>query len=75
MHRLVGTIMKETIILPNSDFPEFKDKDGNLYRPSDLDPDSIIEAIDNELSEHGLEILSGDYGSSNYFFCIVKRGE
>lgn len=65
--------MKETIILENSRFPEFKDKDGNIYRVSDLDIDSVVSAIDIELKEHGLEILSGDYGCNSYFFCVVKR--
>ncbi len=69
--------MRETEITSDLDAaPEvFKDKDDNIYTPADMDTKSILEAIDCELYAHGLELLSGDYGSNNYFFCIVKKKE
>jgi hypothetical protein len=69
--------MRETEVTSNTDdvAGEFKDKDGNLYTHSDMYDEAIFEAIDCELNAHGLELLVGDYGSSDYFFCIVKRKE
>jgi len=67
--------MKETKVDCDELFPGFKDKDGNIYTHASMNDESIFEAIDCELNAHGLELLIGDYGSSDYFFCIVKRKE
>lgn len=67
--------MKNTTVSCYQDVPIMEDKEGNVYTHADLNDESIFEAIDNELKVHGLELLLGDYGSSDYFFCIVKRKE
>jgi hypothetical protein len=55
--------------------PIFQDKMGNEYTYGGSQFESLIESIDLELQAHGLELLVGDCGSSDYFFCIVKKGE
>ena len=50
-----------------------RDEEGNEYTHADMNFDSVFEAIDQELSLKGLDLLLGDCGSSDFFFCIVKR--
>ena len=65
--------MKETQVSCYQDVPIIEDKDGNVYTHADMNDESIFKAFDSELKTHGLELLVGDYGSNDYFFCIVKR--
>ena len=66
--------MKKTeIIFPDEDAPQPEDKDGNQYTHADMNDESILEAIDSELKYLGLELLVGDAGSTDYFFCIIRR--
>jgi len=65
--------MRNTKVSCYQDVPIIEDKDGNVYTHADMGIDSILEAIDAELSQHNLELLNGDYGSSDYFFCIKRR--
>lgn len=65
--------MKETEIIFPHEAPIPEDKDGNVYTHSEVNDRSIIEAIDSELKEHGLELLVGDAGSWDHFFCIKER--
>jgi len=65
--------MKNVEIIFPHDVPIPEDKDGNVYTHAEMYDESIIEAIDVELKKHDLELLVGDAGSSNYFFCIVKE--
>jgi hypothetical protein len=67
--------MKETKVTCYQDVPVMEDKDGNEYTHSEMDDQAIFEAFDKELTFHGLELLVGDYGSNDYFFCVVKREE
>ena len=66
-------LMKETTVSCYQDVPIIEDKKGNVYSHADSTIPSILEAIDGELKAKGLELLSGDYGSGDYFFCIVNR--
>ena len=63
--------MKETTVSCYQDVPIIEDKKGNVYSHADSTIPSILEAIDGELKAKGLELLSGDYGSGDYFFCIT----
>jgi len=65
--------MKETEIIFPDDMPVPTDKDGNVYTHAEVNDQAIIEAIDIELKEHGLELLVGNAGSWDHFFCIVQR--
>ena len=65
--------MKETKIIFPHHVPIPQDKDGNTYTHAELNFESVFEAFDAELVEHGLELLVGDAGSSDYFLRIVKR--
>jgi len=67
--------MREVPVSCYQDVPIMEDKEGNEYTHSAMDDESIFEAFDKELEHHGLELLLGDYGSNDYFFCIVKREE
>ncbi len=67
--------MRNMKVTTHGDVPIMEDIDGNEYTHASMDDESIFEAIDCELNAHGLELLIGDYGSSDYFFCIVKRKE
>ena len=62
-----------TEILFPHDVPIPEDKNGNVYTYAEMCDESIFEAIDVELKKHNLELLIGDSGSSNYFFCILKN--
>lgn len=42
-----------------------------IYTHAEMNDEVMLEAIDKELEPYGLELLVGDYGSSDYFFCIV----
>ena len=53
--------------------PIVKDEDGNEYTHADMNFDSVFKAIDQELHLKGLDLLIGDLGSSDFFFCIVNR--
>lgn len=65
--------MRNTKVSCFQDVPIIEDNAGNVYTHADMGIDSILEAIDAELSQHNLELLNGDYGSSDYFFCIKRR--
>jgi len=65
--------MRNTKVSCYQDVPIIEDKEGNIYTHADSGIDSVLEAIDDELSEYGLELLNGDFGSSDYFFCIIRR--
>ncbi len=65
--------MRNMQVTTYNDEPIMRDMNGNEYTHSDMHDEAIFEAIDCELNAHGLELLIGDYGSSDYFFCIVKR--
>jgi len=66
--------MRETEVGCYQDVPIIEDKEGNVYTHADMGIDSILEAVDTELKPYGLELLNGEYGSNDYFFCIVRRG-
>lgn len=65
--------MREVPVTTEDDLPIIKDVDGNEYTHADMNFSSVFEAIDQELKIKGLELLVGDYGSSDFFFCIVNR--
>jgi hypothetical protein len=65
--------MRNTEIIFPHDVPIPEDKDGNVYTHAEMYYESIVEAIDVELKNHDLELLVGEAGSSDYFFCIVKK--
>ena len=65
--------MRNIEVTAYQDVPIIKDKDGNIYSHADMNDQSIFEAIDSELKVRGLELLIGDYGSDDYFFCIVEE--
>ena len=65
--------MKETEVFSSGDVPIFEDSNGNVYTHADPDFESILKAIDTELHLRGLELLNGDCGSGDYFFCIVDK--
>jgi hypothetical protein len=65
--------MRYTKVSCYQDVPIIEDFAGNVYTHADPGVGSVLEAIDSELSQHGLELLSGDFGSSDYFFCIKRR--
>lgn len=65
--------MKETEVSCYQDVPIIEDKEGNVYTHAEPHPDCILKAVDAELKKFNLELLSGDYGSTDYFICIVKR--
>ena len=65
--------MRNIEVTAYQDVPIIEDKDGNIYSHADMNDQSIFEAIDSELKVRGLELLIGDYGSDDYFFCIVEE--
>ena len=65
--------MREVPVTMDNDLPIVTDEDGNEYTHADMNFDSIFEAIDKELKRKGLDLLIGDLGSSDFFFCIVNR--
>jgi hypothetical protein len=65
--------MKQTKVFCHQDVPIFEDKKGNTYSHADMTFESVFKAIDDELKKHDLELLIGDYESSDFFFSIVKQ--
>jgi hypothetical protein len=65
--------MKETEIIFPHDTPIPEDKNGNVYSHALMNDESIFEVVDAELANHKLELLVGDAGSNDYFFCIVEK--
>ena len=65
--------MRETEVSCYQDVPIIEDVEGNVYTHAEMNTDSILIAIDCELQRFNLELLSGDYGSNDHFFCIVRR--
>lgn len=65
--------MRENEIFFEDDLPIPKDSRGNIYSHSNMNHEEILEAIDDLLEPHGLELLVGNSGSNDYFFCIVER--
>jgi len=65
--------MREVPVTMDDDLPIVTDEDGNEYAHAEMNFDSIFEAIDKELERKGLDLLIGDLGSSDFFFCIVNR--
>ena len=69
--------MKEVELKIKDEMPIFTDKEGYEYTYGGPwnDPDTLLKAIDLELSAHGLELYLGDIGSSDYFVCVKPRKE
>lgn len=65
--------MINTEISSCSDVPIYMDKMGNQYSWAGFDADELLKRIDEELKPYGLELLVGDCGSPEYFFCIVRK--